>query len=503
MRHVISLRLAAEIRRLSEVEGWRRNTIARHLGVHHSTVTRVLARQGLARPALAPRRSMLDAWVAFVRETFERYPRLAASVVYEMVKQRGYPGGPDHFRHRIAELGLRPRRVPEAFFELRTLPGEQAQVDWAHFGKRSVVGGERRLYAFVLVLSYSRAFYVRFFYDARLPSFLTAHVEAMGFLGGYAKTFLYDNLKSVVLERQGSGVRFNPRFLEFADYYGFEPRPVAPRRGNEKGRVERAIRYVRTSFFPLRSTLDLDTLNREALTWCRERATERPWPQDRRRTVEQAWLEERSHLLRLPPEPFPCHEWVEVIARRTPYVIFDTNRYSIPPERVGRSLTLAAEIDRLRLFDRQELIAEHTRCWDKGQVVEDPRHLEALRQTKRAARRHRDQHHLTRAVPQTQELLRALAERQQHLAGAVARLTELLAEVGPRELGLAVAEALERQTPDPESLRLILDRRRRGRGLSPAVPVKLPDDPKIRDLVVTPHRLADYDLDDEEETRDA
>ncbi len=499
---MISQHLAAEIRRLSEVEGWRTNTIARQLGIHHGTVTRALARQGLSKPPGRRRASILDPFVAFVRESFERYPKLAASIVYEMATKRGYPGGPDHFRHRVAELGLRPRRVPEAFFELRTLPGEQAQVDWAHFGKRSVEGGERRLYAFVLVLSYSRAFYVRFFYDSRLPSFLTAHVEAFGFLGGCAKVLLYDNLKSVVLERQGSAIRFHERFLELADHYGFEPRPVAPRRGNEKGRVERAIRYLRTSFFPLRSTWSLEALNRDALEWCRERAIERPWPQERHRTVGEAWLEERSHLLALPPDPFPCHEWVEVIARRTPYVAFDANRYSIPPDRVGRSLVIVAEIDRLRLFDRQELIAEYTRCWDKGQVVEVPEHLEELRQTKRAARRHRDQHRLTRAVPQAEELLRALAGRQQHLAGAVSRLVELLVEVGPQELARAIAEALERQTPDPESVRLILDRRRYEQGLRPALPVKLPDDSKIRELVVTPHRLADYDLDDEEETSD-
>ncbi len=499
---MISQGLAAEIRRLHEVEGWRPNTIARHLGVHHGTVTRALARAGLSKPPSRRRVSKLDPYVPFVRETFERYPQLAASVVYEMATKRGYPGGPDHFRHRIAELGLRPRRSPEAFFELRTLPGEQAQVDWAYFGKRKVEGGERRLNAFVLVLSYSRAFYVRFFYDARLPSFLTAHVEAFAFLGGCAKVLLYDNLKSVVLERLDSAIRFHERFLEFADYYGFEPRPVAPRRGNEKGRVERAIRYLRTSFYPLRSTWSLEALNRDALIWCRERAMQRPWPQDRHRTVEQAWLEERSHLLSLPAEPFPCYEWVEVKARRTPYVTFDSNRYSIPPEHVGRSLTIAAEIDRLRLFDRQELIAEHPRCWDKGQVIEDPTHLEELRQRKRAARRQRDQHRLLQAVPQSEELLRALAARRQHLAGAVSRLVELLAEVGPRKLTAAIAEALERQTPDPESVRLILDRRRYEQGLRPAVPVQLPDDPKLRELVVTPHPLADYDLDDDKETSD-
>ena len=229
---------------------------------------------------------------------------------------------------------------------------------------------------------------------------------------------------------------------------------------------------------------------------------QRPWPQQRRRTVEQAWHEERSDLLSLPAEPFPCHEWVETVARRTPYVRFDSNRYSIPPEYVGRSLQIAAEIGRLRLFDRQQLIAEHTRCWDKGQVVEKPEHLEGLRQRKRKARQHRDQHRLLRAVPQAEELLRALAGRQRRLAGAVSRLVELLAEVGPQELSLSITEALERQTPDPESVRLILDRRRYEQGLRPALPVKLPDHPEIRELVVTPHRLADYDLDEDEETTD-
>lgn len=495
---MISGRLAAEIRRLAEVEGWRKNTIARHLGVHHSTVTRVLTRAGLEPPATRPRPSMLDPYVPFVREVFERYPRLAASVVYEMVHQRGYRGGADHFRHRVAALGLRPRRVKEAFFELRTLPGEQAQVDWAHFGSRRVEGGERRLYAFVMVLSYSRALWVRFFCDARLSSFLTAHVEALARFGGCAKCLLYDNLKSAVIEREGSAIRFHPRLLELADHYGFDPRPVGPRRGNEKGRVERAIRYLRSSFFPLRSTWSLEALNRAAAVWCQEQAMRRPWPQDRRRTVEQAYLEERSHLLALPEQPFACHEWVTTIARRSPYIRFDGNRYSIPPEHVGRTLSIAAEIDRLRIFDRHERIAEHARSWDKGQVIEDPEHLEQLRRRKRAARRQRDQHRLIQAVPQAERLLRALAQRQRHLGGAVTRMQELLAEAGARELEAAVAEAMERGLPDPETVRLVLDRRRHARGLRPALPVQLPDDPRIRELVVTPHPLADYDLDDDD-----
>lgn len=222
--------VAAEIVRLFAVEGWRVGTIARHLGVHHSVVSRVLAGHGVTREK-ARRRSMVDRFGAFIREVFERYPRLPASVVYRMVGARGYEGSEDHFRHRVA--GMRPRRAAEAFLELRTLPGEQAQVDWASFGRYLVEGGERRLSAFVMVLSYSRMLYVRFFLDQRLGSFLEGHVRAFTFFGGVARTLLYDNLKSAVLERYGDAIRFHPSLLELANHYHFQPKPVAVARGND------------------------------------------------------------------------------------------------------------------------------------------------------------------------------------------------------------------------------------------------------------------------------
>ena len=147
--------------RLSVVKmGWRVGTIARQLGVHHSTVERVLGEAGVQRERRRPRRpSKLDPYLAFITETLEHFPTLTAARVFDMVKARGYTGGPDHFRHRIAEL--RPRRVREAYLRLRTLPGEQAQVDWAHFGKITIGRAERPLMAFVLVLSYSRYPFVR------------------------------------------------------------------------------------------------------------------------------------------------------------------------------------------------------------------------------------------------------------------------------------------------------------------------------------------------------
>jgi transposase len=500
---VIPPELVAQIRRLFAVEGWRHNTIARHLGVHHSTVRRALVRSGLslALPR-RPRPSRLDPFVPWLREQLARYPKLAASQLYEMARQRGYRGAPDHFRHRLAELELRPRQAPEAFFALRTLVAEQAQVDWADFGAQPVKGGRRRLLAFLMILSYSRWLFVRFFYDARLSSFLTGHVEAFAAFGGVPRRLLYDNLKSAVLERRGEAIRLHPQLLALADHYRFDPRPVAPYRANEKGRIERAVRYLRTAFFPLRCGCDLQTLNREVDRWCGELAPSRPWPQDRRRTVAQAYREERAHLQALPRESFPCHELVDVTVRRTPYVHFDANRYSIPHDRIDRSLTVAAEREQIRILDRHELVATHPRCWSKGQVVEDPRHLEALWQSKRRARLHRDQDRLLRAVPRAEQLLSALAQRQRRLKTAVDHLLRLLDEHGGEELDAAIAEALAAGSPHPDAVRLVLDRRRHARGQPPPVPVALPDDPRLRELVVTPHRLADYDHQTDEPNED-
>ena len=490
---MISVRLRADIRRLFTVEGWRVNTIARHLGIHHGTVSRALDRQGLrAEPRVRP--LMIEPYVGWIRQTFEQYPDLAVTTLHEMAVRRGYPGGYDHFRYCVSRLGLRPQRTPEAFLRLHTLAGEQAQVDWAYFGKRRVDGGMRKIWVFVMVLSYSRALFFRFFYNAKGSSFYAGHVAALNAFGGCPKVLLYDNLKSAVLERRGPTPRFHPKLLELADHYGFEPRPVAPRRGNEKGRVERAIRYLRTSFFPLRRDWSLEVLNEAAPVWCRTTASRRRWPQDRRRTVAQALGEERRYLLPLPGEPFPAREEKAITVRRSPYVRFDANRYSIPHDRVGRPLLLLAGIDRIRLLDGAETIAEHPRCWGKQQILEIPGHIDDHWKAKKAARQHQGQGRLIRAVPAIERLLQAVAERHRSLASAAEELGFLLDTYGAVELGRAVNEALDAGSPHPETVRLILDRRARERGQRPALPIPLPNDPRLANLHVQPHALADYDL---------
>ncbi|WP_394838641.1 IS21 family transposase [Pendulispora rubella] len=248
--------------------------------------------------------------------------------------QRGYGGAQDHFRKMM--MRFRPRAPAEAYLRLRTLPGEEGQVDWAHFGKVQVGAATRPLFCFVMVLSWSRQIFLRFFFSAHMASFVRGHVEAFNFYGGNPRKLLYDNLKSAVLERAGDTIRFHPRLLEMAAHYRFLPQPVAPARGNEKGRVERAIRYVRENFFAARKYKDIEDLNLQARDWMLGIAADRRCPGDRTRTVREAFAEEKASLIPVAENPFPADELISVEVGKTPYVRFDLNDYSVPHTHVRR-----------------------------------------------------------------------------------------------------------------------------------------------------------------------
>jgi transposase len=492
--------LEAEILRLYHAEKWPIGTLAAQLGVHHTTVRRVLAQAGLPAGKRSVRPSMADAFLPFIVETLEKYPKLCASRLYEMVKQRGYPGGPDHFRSIVARH--RPRSAAEAYLRLRTLPGEQGQVDWGHFGKLAIGQATRPLMGFVMVLSYSRHIFLRFFLGSAMANFLRGHVEAFAFYDAVPRVLLYDNLRSAVLERRQDAIRFHPTLLELAAHYRFEPRPVALARGNEKGRVERAIRFVRESFFAARTWTDLDDLNAQAQEWCLGRAAERRCPEDRSRTVHEVFAEEKPCMLPLPENPFPTEERVAVRVGKTPYVRFDLNDYSIPHTHVRRTLEVAATLERVRVLDGQEVIATHSRCWDRGQQIEDEAHLRALADSKRQAREHRGMDRLYHAAPSSQAFFVAIAHRGGNLGATTSGLLRLLDRYGARDLEDALATALAREAVHLGAVRQILDQRRHAAGQPPPIAVPMPDG--VRDLVVRPHELTTYDrLQEEKETDDS
>ena len=492
--------MEAEIARLALAERWKVGSIAEQLHIHHTTVERVLDTLGVPRAQTAPRASIADPYIGLIDETFDKYPTVTASRLFVMAKERGYPGSSEgHFRRIVAKHRPRKRRT-EAYQRLRTLPGEQGQVDWGHFGKIAIGRAKRLLMAFVLVLSYSRYVFLRFFTSQKLDVFLRGHVQAFEQIGGVPRSLLYDNPKTIVLQRDGRAIRFHPRLLEFAKHYRYDPRPVAVARGNEKGRVERAIRYIRDSFWPARTFSDLDHLNAQAAAWCQQVAAERPWVDDRSKTVREVFeKEERGRLLSLPDDVYPTEELQQVSAGKTPYVRFDLNDYSIPHTHVQQVLTVAASPSQLRVLAGDKVIASHPRSYDKGKQVEDETHIAALTAEKRAARRNRGQGRLHHAAPSSEQLLVAAAERGDNLGAVTAGLLKLLDQYGATELDAGICEALERDVPHPHAVRQCLERRRQQRHLPPAVALSLPDDPRIANMVVRPHDLRSYDSDDDDD----
>ena len=365
----------------------------------------------------------------------------------------------------------------------------QAQVDWAHFGHVMVGSARRALSCFVMTLSYSRALYLEFFFDQTMENFLRGHAHAFAYWPGQPRVLLYDNLKSAVLERRGNQIHFHPRLIELSAHYHFAPRPCQVRAGNQKGRVERAIRYVRDSFWAGRCFTTLAECNRQAWLWRDQVAHQRRWPGDDSRTVADVFAEEQSHLLTPPLHAFPTDRVETVRAHKTIYVRFDLNDYSIPPEAVGRQLTLLASATTVRILDGSVELARHGRSFDRHQLVLDPAHQEAVLRLKRKAFHSTPGGRLEQAVPESKILLDRAFANGESAGVQTAQLLRLLDQHGAAALRRAITEALERNTPRASSVAFLLRRQTRPAQLK----LDLSHHPQAQALDIRPHDLKTYD----------
>lgn len=254
---MISMGTWAEIKRLHKT-GLKVARIARQLGVARGTVYSAINDEAV--PAYGPRQrgSMLDPFKDYIRQRVIKHD-LSAVRIFAEIREKGYRGGKTVLKEFIGPLRREQRRDLVIRFE--TEPGQQAQVDWAEgFGRIWHQGRWRRLNLFVMTLGYSRFLTGEFTVSERLPVLLDCHIHAFRSFGGCPKEALYDNMRTVV---DPTTRVINPRFLDFARYYGFAPRLCEPMRAQTKGKVERVIGYVRDNFFKGRSFADLGHLNRQ------------------------------------------------------------------------------------------------------------------------------------------------------------------------------------------------------------------------------------------------
>ncbi|NRA68942.1 MAG: IS21 family transposase [Pseudobacteriovorax sp.] len=277
--------------------GWQYNTlyaVSKAVSLHRDTVKRLLYGDSEP-PNSQSRASIIDPYKDLIAEHLERYPAIRGTKPFRILKDRGYKGSVNTVIHYVRPLR---KKITKTYKPMNYVAGENAQVDWAHFGKLKVAGGERKLYLFAMVLSYSRTIYAEFTFDISTESFLRLHERAFSYFGGTARKLLYDNLKSAVIDRVGNEVIFNSQLVDFSGFYGFELSACRPYAGNEKGRVERAIRYIRDSFASGYNEEILDARNRDLKVWLDTVANVRPWPQGRDKTVKSVWLEEKEFLLK-------------------------------------------------------------------------------------------------------------------------------------------------------------------------------------------------------------
>ena len=246
----ISPAVTAENRRLYYAEHWKRGTIASELGVLFDAVVRVLGTLGPKAGTPRPDARVLEPYIPFVDQTLSRHPKLVATRIQDRIVARGYAGSLRTLRRYVR--GARPAPKNEVFVRVETLPGEPAQVDWAHVGTLAVPGGQRPLWAFVMVLAYSRAMWAELVVDMGVDSLRRSLLRAPTFFGGSPRQWLFDNAKT---RRRASGdaIRFHPALLDLAARMHVQSALCGVRKPHERGKVERAIRYLKDRFFAART----------------------------------------------------------------------------------------------------------------------------------------------------------------------------------------------------------------------------------------------------------
>lgn len=478
----------ADILRLHYGEHWPVGTIARQLGLHPDVVRRVLGKKGIATPGKLPL-SVVAPYYEFIEQTLREYPSLRSTRLYDMLRARGYAGSPRTVREYVAKV--RPEPKSEAFLRLESLPGEQAQIDWAHVGKVAVPGGERSLWIFVMVLSYSRALWGELVFDLSAHSLRRSLIRAASYFGGVTRQWLFDNPKTVVHERVGDAARFHPTLLDVCAQFRVQPRLCGVRQPEHKGKVERSIRYLRDRFFAGRRVTDPVHGNRELLQFLDEIALQRQHPPDPRRTVADALAEERTRLLAL-PDPLPSTEHaIPAEVDKQAFARLDTNRYSLPPAYAGQTITLSGDDRVVRFLDGATEVARHPRSFGRNQVVEDPAHRAKLLRERRGAHDLKGRDRLRVLCPRIDELLARWVEDGRLLGPMCFRLGRTLDLYGEAVFVAAVGDVLDRNSTDYGALNVACENRRRQQARPIPVDVSMPA--HARDREVIPHALEDYD----------
>lgn len=315
--------------RMLQAQGHTQVEIAQMLGICERTVRTYLKQRPQPRKH-TKRASQLDPFKPFILEQLENNPYYNGELIYERIVRQGYTGKKTIMKDYIAKN--RRRIAATAVQRFETELGQQAQVDWKEFGKQFVDGKITKLYAFVMVLGYSRKPFVRFTTDMKQPTLLACHELAFAYFGGVPKEVLYDNMRTAFQPDQEGIWRPTKRLAALAVHYGYLPKRCRARRPETKGKVERTVGYLDNNFWPRMSseTLSLSMLNENVQKWLDDICSKKI--ADLGESRAERFRREVSVLKALPYDEFDVRQIVPVVVSRESKIRFETNRYSVPPE---------------------------------------------------------------------------------------------------------------------------------------------------------------------------
>lgn len=432
-------------------------SIAREVGVDRKSVADVIDRRSVRtvpQEAATPRKSILDPYKPVIQEKLLRDPAMPATVIHQSIRRLGYSGSERHVRTYVTTVRVSPR-PREAFLKLSFEPGQCAQVDWGEFG--DVFGDGVKMHAFVMVLCYSRRIYVEFTRCEKFEDFIRCHENAFRFFGSRTKECWYDNLATAVTERLGRLVRFNARFHTYCGHHGFTPYACTPASGNEKGRVEDGVKYIRSSFWPDRVFRDFADLNAQCAEWMSGTANSREHRSTRKVPDLVFEHEEKQHMLALNPHLYGTDEVLSRGVSPQFHLTYETNQYSVPWTLVGLVVTMRTDAESIRIFYGDKLVAHHERHYGKHRIFTTPEHQVGLLERKPGADHHAWQvAHVKEAGEALEKYLKLITAGHRSLRSEVRRLVALITVYGAEAVNQATAGLLVRGVIGVENLELML-----------------------------------------------
>jgi transposase len=471
--------LWAEIRRLAEIDKLSVRAIARRLHCARRTVTAALQRDHPATPSRARRASLLDPYKARINALVAQCPELSAVRICEEIARGpdGYQGSTILVRRYLRTI--RPARG-RVYQEVHYEPAQAMQVDWGECGHVTIGTTTRKVSVFVAVLCYSRLMFIEFTLSQRKAEFYRGVVHALEFFGGSPRALIVDNLKAAVLNGSGRSACFHPEFLALCGHFCLLPIACERRDPESKGIVEGGVRYVKHNALAGRGAeltcfedyLALAPLWRDQVANVRLHETTKERPVDR-------FGRERPRLRPLPAIPFDTDEVVAAVVSPHARVEFDGNRYSTPPKFARRTVTIRADRDAVRVLHEGQVLAQHVRCYRRGQLIVLPDHRTAALALGRRARSTALEQTFDALGPEARQFHLGLRRQPIKTGVHLRRLLGLAQLYGATELLSAIAEALELAIYDAAAVEnLLLARRRRRQLPTPTLPT-----PRRRELI--------------------